>query len=169
MNVSPELVEFVAAWEGFKPRPSPDPLVPGVWDVGHGFVLTQPDRDHPVLGRCFLPDGRINEFATITRDEARTVLEDELADYAEEVDAAIEPFVASQNEFDACVSLAYNIGTRAFRESTLARKLREGNPFAAADEFQKWHRAGGRIVPGLLRRREAELRIFEWADYGGRP
>lgn len=169
MVVSPELVDFVARWEGFKASPSPDPLVPSVWDVGHGFVLTQADRDHPILGRFFRDDGRIDEYATMTRDEARIVLASELADYAEEVDGAIEPFTPSQNEFDACVSLAYNVGVRAFRESTLARRLREGNPWAAADEFPKWVRAGGRLVPGLVKRREAEQRVFLDADYEGAP
>jgi lysozyme len=168
--ISDELVDFVAAWEGFKASPSRDPLVPGVWDVGHGFVLTQADRDHPILGRFFHPDGRINEYATLTRDEARTVLQDELEDYAQEVADAADPFILSQNELDACTSLAYNVGVRAFRESSLARRLREGNPYAAfEDEMPRWHRAGGRVVPGLLKRRRAEQRIAMDAEYGGRP
>jgi lysozyme len=168
--VSLELIEFVAAWEGFKPLPAPDRLVRGVWDIGHGHVLTQADRDHPILGRFYDAGGFIDlKAAPLTRDEARDILTDDLLGYAEDVDAAIEPFVASQNEFDACVSLAYNVGSRAFRESTLARRLREGNPWAASDEFPRWHKAGGRPVIGLMKRRAAEQRIFLDADYGGRP
>jgi lysozyme len=170
MIVSQELVDFVAAWEGFKPMPAPDRLVPKVWDIGFGHVLTQADVGHPILGRFYDAARFIDlKAAPLTRDEGMALLAEDLEGYAEEVDAAIEPFVASQNEFDACVSLAYNIGVRAFRESTLCRRLREGNPWAAMDEFHKWHRAGGRLVPGLVKRREAELRIFVDAFYGDLP
>jgi lysozyme len=167
MIVSPELVDFVAAWEGWKPMPAPDRLVPNVWDVGHGHVLTQADVGHPILGRFYDVARFIDlKAAPLTRAEGLALLAEDLEGYAEEVDAAIEPFVASQNEFDACVSLAYNIGVRAFRESTLCRRLREGNPWAAVeDEWPKWNRASGRLVPGLLKRRQAEQRIFLDAEY----
>ena len=170
MIVSLELVDFVAAWEGWKSSPSPDPLVPGVWDVGHGMVLTQADRDHPVLGRFFDAQGRIDPYAQpLTRDEGRQLLEEELEGYAEEVDAMSEPTVLSQNEFDALCSIVYNCGAKAISSSTLMRRIREGNVFAAADEWPRWNRAGGRLVPGLVKRRQAELRILLDAEYGGRP
>ncbi len=170
MIVSPELVEFVAAWEGFKPVPSPDRLVPRVWDIGHGHVLTQADVGHPILGRFYDAARFIDlKAAPLTRDEGLALLAEDLEGYAEEVDAMSEPTVLSQNEFDALCSIVYNCGAKAISSSTLMRRVRENNIFAAADEWPRWNRAGGRLVPGLANRRQAELRILMDADYSGRP
>ena len=65
-----------------------------------------------------------------------------------------------QCQFDALVSLTYNIGARNFGESTLLRKLNEGNYDAPVFEFGKWTRGGGVSLPGLVRRREAEAKLF---------
>lgn len=61
-----------------------------------------------------------------------------------------------QHEFDAYMSLAYNIGTSAFCGSTLVRKLNAGDYAGACREIQRWNRAGGREVAGLTKRRQAE-------------
>ncbi|HWO99752.1 MAG TPA: lysozyme [Methylococcus sp.] len=65
-----------------------------------------------------------------------------------------------QHEWDAFVSLAYNIGTTAFCRSTLVKKLKSQPPdyAGACREILKWTRAGGRELPGLVRRRQAEYR-----------
>lgn len=167
---SDDIIDFIAAWEGFKAQPAPDRLVSTVWDIGHGHVLTQADREHAILGRFYDAAGFINlTAAPLTRVEARKVLIEDLFTYAECVYEATEPFVLSENERDACLSLCYNIGCKAFANSTLARKIREGNPYAALDEFHRWHRAAGRLVPGLVKRRNAEIRIFQDAQYDLRP
>ena len=67
---------------------------------------------------------------------------------------------ASQGEFDAMASLAFNIGVTAFANSTLARKHRAGDRAGAAEEFLRWNRAGGRPLAGLTRRRRAERRMY---------
>jgi lysozyme len=66
----------------------------------------------------------------------------------------------SQNQFDALVSLAYNIGTNAFKTSTLVKYLNALDFKAAADEFLKWNRGGGKVMKGLVRRRETERALF---------
>ncbi len=66
----------------------------------------------------------------------------------------------SQNQFDALVSLAYNIGTNAFKTSTLVKYLNALDYKAAAYEFPKWNRRGGKVLKGLVRRREAERALF---------
>lgn len=65
-----------------------------------------------------------------------------------------------QNQFDALVSLAYNIGLEAFKNSTLLRKLNAGDYQGTANEFHRWNRAGGRVVAGLANRREREKAMF---------
>ena len=67
----------------------------------------------------------------------------------------------SQNQFDAMVSLAYNIGLGAFRNSTLLRKVNVGDFIGASLEFPKWNRSGGKRLLGLTRRREREKLLFE--------
>lgn len=67
----------------------------------------------------------------------------------------------SQHQFDALVSFAYNCGTTALKNSTLLR-LVNGNPFnpKITDEFKKWNRGGGRVIPGLSKRREEEAKLY---------
>lgn len=64
------------------------------------------------------------------------------------------------NQWSALVSLAYNIGTGNFQSSTLRMKLNRQDYVGAAGEFWKWRRGGGEILPGLVRRREEERRLF---------
>ena len=66
----------------------------------------------------------------------------------------------TQNQFDALVSLVFNIGVGAFKGSTLLRKLNAGDYQGAANEFLRWTYAGGEELRGLARRREAERAMF---------
>lgn len=69
------------------------------------------------------------------------------------------PVPMYQHEFDAYVSLTYNIGEGAFCGSTLAKKLRAGDYAGACDEILRWNRAGGKVLRGLTKRREAEHKL----------
>ena len=66
----------------------------------------------------------------------------------------------NQNQFDAMLSLAYNIGIGAFEKSTLLRLHKNTEYEAAADEFLKWNKAGGKVLDGLTRRRSAERKLY---------
>lgn len=66
-----------------------------------------------------------------------------------------------QHEYDAFVSLAYNIGPAAFCDSTLVRKLNAGDYAGACAEISRWDRAGGRVLAGLTKRRAAERATCE--------
>lgn len=95
---------------------------------------------------------------TITEVEAEELLRDDL----DRFEASVAKFApnASQNEFDALVSLSFNIGTGAFEKSTLLRKFKEGDKAGAANAFLMWVNAGGRKLDGLVRRRKAERELF---------
>ncbi|MFZ5513894.1 MAG: lysozyme [Pseudomonadota bacterium] len=88
-----------------------------------------------------------------------------LADHVEKTEAAMRacmgPVPLFQHEWDAYVSLAYNIGPAAFCRSTLVRKLKQTPPdyAAACAEILRWNRAGGQVLAGLVKRREAEYRL----------
>lgn len=64
-----------------------------------------------------------------------------------------------QHEFDAYVSLAYNIGAKNFCRSTLVKKLNARDYPGACTEIRRWNRAGGKVLPGLVNRREKEYRM----------
>lgn len=67
----------------------------------------------------------------------------------------------SEGQAGAMLSFAFNVGVGAFRRSTLLRYLNEGKYANAAYEFRRWTKAGGRDLPGLVRRREAEEALFK--------
>ena len=64
-----------------------------------------------------------------------------------------------QHEFDAYVSLAYNIGAKNFCGSTLVKKLNAGDYTGACEQIRRWDRAGGKVLAGLTKRREQEYRM----------
>lgn len=66
----------------------------------------------------------------------------------------------TQNQFDALVSFVFNLGVGSFRTSTLLKKLNAGDYDGTAQEFGRWIHAGGKALPGLVRRREAERVLF---------
>ena len=96
---------------------------------------------------------------SISQEQAERLLRNDL----ERTVKGVSTFVTAklkQCQFDALVSLAYNIGLEAFKRSTLLRKLNAGDYQGAASEFARWNRAGGRVVAGLSNRRERERLMF---------
>jgi lysozyme len=67
----------------------------------------------------------------------------------------------NQDQFDALVSFAFNLGADSLRTSTLRKKLNAGDYAGAAQEFQRWNKAGGKVMPGLVRRRACEALLFQ--------
>ena len=67
----------------------------------------------------------------------------------------------NQDQFDALVSFAFNVGANNLRNSTLLKKLNAGDFAGAAQEFQRWNKAKGKVLPGLTRRRACEALLFQ--------
>jgi lysozyme len=67
------------------------------------------------------------------------------------------------------VSLAFNIGSGAFKKSTLVKELNQGNRYGAANQFLRWDKAGGRTLKGLTNRRKAERDQFLGKNTSGLP
>ena len=120
----------------------PDPGTGGApWTIGWG--ATGPDIGPGTVwgpARC---DARLTE---------------DIARFATEVDHALGDSPTRQNQFDALVSFHYNTG--AIRRATLTRRHCAGDCAAAATEFARWNRAGGRVLPGLVKRRAAEAALY---------
>jgi GH24 family phage-related lysozyme (muramidase) len=85
-------------------------------------------------------------------------LADDLTRYAAQVRQALGGAPTTQSQFDALVSFHYNTG--AIARATLTRRHRAGDYAGARREFARWNRAGGRVLPGLVRRRAAEAELY---------
>ena len=98
----------------------------------------------------------------ITQEEADNEFALELAQFAAAVRRIAPSFpTTSRNQFDAMVSLAYNIGVSAFEKSTLVKLHRSRLYPDAADEFLKWNKQAGKALRGLARRRVMEMHLYE--------
>ena len=136
-------VDLIRRFEGCRLDAYPDPGTGGdPWTIGYG--ATGPGIAPGVVW---------------TQEEAEARLVEDIAQFAGAVERALTVPV-SANEFAAMVSLAFNIGAGAFKKSTLLRLVNDGHFEAAAEQFLRWTRAGGREMPGLVRRRQAERQLF---------
>lgn len=146
--ISPNGIKFIAGFEGFVSRPKPDPV--GYCTVGYGHLIR--------YGPCQPQDHK--KYGTLTQIEALKLLETDLREYSDAIrDSVTVPL--TQNQFDALVSFAYNNGVGAWLSSTLKRKIEaKAPPAEIRHEFSRWVNAGGRPLPGLVRRRAAEADLF---------
>jgi lysozyme len=96
----------------------------------------------------------------ISEAEAEAMLRADVARFAQGVSERLQVPV-TQGQFDGLVSLAYNIGLAAFGKSTLLRLLNQSKYAEAAAQFPRWNKGGGKVLPGLVKRRAAERALFE--------
>jgi lysozyme len=113
------------------------------------------------FGSTFYPDGRrvkLGDKITIT--EAESILLHDIKRFEKEVLNAVKIEI-TDNQISALVSFVYNIGASAFRKSTLLRKV-NANPtdLTIHNEFMRWTRAGGKVLPGLVKRRAEESKLY---------
>lgn len=145
MKTSDTGINLIKEFEGFSSKPYLCPA--GVPTIGYGSTRYADST------KVQMTDKPISET------EATKLLADTLVDYETGVLRCVEVDM-SQSEFDALVSFAYNLGVPNLKRSTLLKKFNEENRKGAAEEFMKWTRAGGNVLPGLVRRREAERKLF---------
>lgn len=102
-----------------------------------------------------------------TQEQANEALASDLGRFERDVSQLVKVAI-NQNQFDALVSFAYNVGSdidadtiaEGLGDSTLLKKLNAGDYDGAADEFPKWNEGGGKVLKGLVRRRAAERDLF---------
>jgi lysozyme len=141
MSYSKTGLALTESFEGCKLTAYQD--VRGIWTIGFGHTGT---AVHPSL--------------TWTQAQADAQLSADIA-WASNVVNALVTISITQGEHDGLTDLVFNIGAHAFATSTLLKKLNSGNIQGAIDEFDKWDHASGKVVAGLLRRRQAETALFE--------
>jgi lysozyme len=145
MQINDAGLDIIKLFEGFRAEPYLCPA--NVWTIGYGTTQYQ--------------DGaRVSENdPSITEEDAVALLLESATKFGRVIEG-LTPVDLTENQFSALVSFSYNVGTGNYRASTLRSKLLRQEYNEAADEFPKWCRAGGRILPGLVRRRAAERALF---------
>jgi lysozyme len=116
--------------------------VVGIWTIGWGHVSDD-----------------IEEGQEITQDEADQLLREDLDEFEDGVSQLVKVEL-TDNQFAALVAFSYNVGLNNLKQSMLLRCLNMHNAKDAADQFLRWDHAGGKVVAGLTRRREAERELF---------
>lgn len=101
----------------------------------------------------------VYEGLTITLAQAETLLERDLRTSEGYVNSLVKVGL-TQNQFDALVSFVYNVGGGAFKDSTLLRLLNAGDYTGAADQLLRWNKAQGKVMAGLIKRRQKERELF---------
>ncbi|OBY75884.1 lysozyme [Acinetobacter gyllenbergii] len=118
----------------------------GVWTIGYGTTV--------------YPNGiNVKKGDVCSLDQAKAYFAFDLKRFERAVNSSVNVAI-NQNQFDALVSLVYNIGQTAFSKSTLLKKLNGKDYQGAADQFPRWNKGGGKVMKGLVRRRDAERALF---------
>lgn len=144
MQTNAEGLSLIKIHEGLRLKAYKDPV--GIWTIGYGHTSAAGDPE-------------VKAGLEITREEAEAILRRDLAKYEKAVADAVGEDL-SDNQFSACVSLCYNIGPGNFVKSSIVRFIKQGRFTDAADAFLLWNRAGGKILPGLVKRRASEAALF---------
>lgn len=142
MTPSPWLYAFLKGFEKFRPT-GYKPTKKDVWTAGYGHTQG------------------VTEQTTCSTDEAEAWLKQDVTWAADCVNDRVTFLNLTQHEFDALVSLVFNIGATNFASSTLLKLLNAGKLAQASAEFPKWDKQAGVVLNGLLARRQAEERYFD--------
>ena len=144
MSVSNKGVDLICEFEGEQLIAYDDGV--GIWTIGFGTIK--------------YPNGvRVKKGDTCTLEQAKEYMRHDLIEFEHTVNSSVK-VPLNQDQFDALVSLAYNIGSSAFKSSTLVKKLNTGDYQGAADQFNVWVNGGGKRIQGLVNRRDREKLLF---------
>ncbi|HGW1316994.1 TPA: lysozyme [Klebsiella pneumoniae] len=142
MKLSQRGIDLIKQFEGYSSKAYPDPATGGApWTIGYGTTKG------------------VKPGMVITAQQAEKMLRDDVAKFESGVSSLITA-PTTQGQFDAMVSLAYNIGLGNFGKSTLLKKHNARCYSCAADQFRVWNRANGKVMNGLTKRRAAEREVY---------
>lgn len=143
MKTSNSGIDLICSFEGLRLKAYDDGV--GVWTIGYGTTV--------------INGVTVKKGDTCTADQAKSYMAQDLKKFESAVNTAVK-VPLNQNQFDALVSLTYNIGIGAFKDSTLLKKLNAKDYKGAAEQFPRWNRGGGRVLNGLIKRRKIEMELF---------
>lgn len=140
MHISQKGLDLIKSFEGLRLSAYKCPA--GVWTIGYGTTAG------------------VKPGQSITKERAEELLRDDVKRFEDQVLRLVK-VPLTQGQFDALVSFTYNLGAANLGNSTLLRLLNAGDYKGAAAQFDRWTKAGGKELPGLVKRRAAERALFE--------
>lgn len=136
-------IDLIKQFEGFRPEAYKDSV--GVWTIGYGTTII---NNQPV-----------KQGMTITQEQALQLVQQEVNKLWSQIESILKVKI-NDNQMNALIDFAYNLGFGSLKNSTLMRLVNESKFDEAANQFPRWVYAGGKVLPGLVRRREAERQLF---------
>lgn len=144
MQTSERGVELIKHFEGCRLEAYLCPA--GIWTIGYGHTLDVKEGDR------------------VDQEAAEAFLIEDLEEFEDHVQRLVEVDL-SQDQFDALVSWTFNLGYGNLAASTLLAKLNDGLYDEVPEQIKRWTRAGGRVLEGLVKRRNAEAALWEGRDW----
>jgi lysozyme len=156
MKVSAECIDMIKHHEGVRVKPYRCPAL--LWTVGVGHVIDPNHIKVPFDERKTLPipDGWDRQ---LTPAEVNAILAADLATFERGV-LRLCPSNLTQSRFDSLVSFSFNVGLGNLQRSTIRMKHNRGDFDGAAEAFMQWTKAGGKELPGLVKRRKDEMSLY---------
>jgi lysozyme len=158
--------DLMHKYEGFRSRPY---LCPAhIWTIGYGHVLYQEQirlpvvrvegKETPMIRKEFPLKPEDNRVWTKT--EIDELFRTDVGTFERGVLRLVPGVVGRQGSFDALVSISFNFGLGNLQRSTIRMRANRGDWAGAAEAFRVWTKGGGKVLPGLVKRREAEIALF---------
>ena len=139
MKISEEGLALIKKFEGCELEAYQ--CAAGIWTIAYGRIK------------------EVKEGHTCTQKQAEAWLDEELHEYQSYIDDMVEVDL-EQCQFDALVSWVYNLGPSNLKSSTLLKVLNNSEYDEVPEQIKRWNKAGGKVLEGLVRRREAEALLF---------
>ena len=166
MKLSKAGADLMHRFEGCRNKPY---LCPAhIWTIGYGHVLYQEQIRLPMVRvegkeipmiRKEMPL-RQEDARVWSKEEIEKLFADDVASFERGVLRLVPGCVGRQGSFDALVSISFNFGLGNLQRSTIRMKANRGDWSGAAEAFRAWTKGGGKVLPGLVKRREAEIALF---------
>lgn len=165
MKTSDKGIQLMHRFEGYRNKPYLCPAK--IWTIGYGHVLYQE--------QIRLPVARVNGYTGMIRseyplrpehnrvwskDEINELFRNDIKSFERGVLRLVPSVVGRQGSFDALVSFAFNAGLGNLQRSQMRMRALRKDWDAAAEAFRQWVKGGGKVLPGLVKRREAEIALF---------
>jgi GH24 family phage-related lysozyme (muramidase) len=143
MNLSQKGLDLIKQFEGLRLEAYKALKTEKYWTIGYGHYGED-----------------VKEGQKITKTQAENLLKQDVKRFEHGVHDAIRVDDLNQNQYDALVSFAYNVGVSAFKKSTLVEKINKKDFEGASKEFARWNKSGGKVIQGLINRRVKEKELF---------
>lgn len=148
MRVNQKGLELIKEYEGFRSKAYKCPA--GIWTVGYGHTSAAGEP-------------KVGPLTSVSREEGEAILRHDLLAFERAVASAVKVPLTS-NQFSALVSFCYNVGPTAFRASSVLKAVNAQQWGEVPRRLALWNKAGGKVLPGLVRRRAAEAALFMEPD-----